>query len=245
MIKITKLKPLIFGTLGLVRISKTRSLMIKRSYRFLDTKRSIYPGIGATIIETQPDPLRSANLTVVLYPNGVISYVLEAQLLPNQVTIYNLSSATQHERGYSNFLKNLSMGSMVHNVELVPGKGGKIARSAGARAILLKRSGAHALLRLKSGAERLININCVAVIGVVANQNHFLRNFKKAGFSRLLNYRPHTRACSKNPVDHPLGGRTRGGAQPQNKNGLKSHTPTAKRRNHKLEVLSARKYKFK
>lgn len=244
MIKITKLSPLIFGKKGLARVSTTRSIMVKQSYRFLDTKRSVYPGIGATILQTQPDPTRSANVTVILYPNGVITYILEGQLLPDQNKLYNLKLASQHERGYSNFLKLLPIGSVVHNVELVPGKGGKIAKSAGSKALLLKRSGAHILLRLKSGAERLVGSNCMAVTGLVGNQNHFLRNLNRAGFARLLGRRPHTRACSKNPVDHPLGGRTRGGAQPQNINGKLSGTPTAKRRFHDLEILSARRHKL-
>jgi large subunit ribosomal protein L2 len=241
MIKITKLKPLIFGRRGLARVSQTRSIMVKKSYRFLDTKRTIYPGIGATIIQTQPDPTRSAEITVILYPNGVMTYILGVQLLANQNKIYNLSLASQHERGYSNFLKNLPIGSVVHNVELIPGKGGKLAKSAGARAILLRKSGEHTLLRMKSGAERLVGMNCVGVSGLVGNQNHFLRNVNTAGFARLLGHKPHTRACSKNPVDHPLGGRTRGGAQPQNINGKLSGTPTARSPSHQLEILSARK----
>ena len=235
---------MIFGKKGLARVSATRSIMVKQSYRFLDTKRSVYPGIGATILQTQPDPIRSANVTVILYPNGVITYILEGQLLPDQNKLYNLKLALQHERGYSNFLKFLPIGSVVHNVELVPGNGGKIAKSAGSKALLLKKSGAHTLLRMKSGAERLVRSNCMAVTGLVGNQNHFLRNLNRAGFARLLGRRPHTRACSKNPVDHPLGGRTRGGAQPQNINGKLSGTPTAKQRFHDLEILSARRHKL-
>jgi large subunit ribosomal protein L2 len=169
---------------------------------------------------------------------------LAAQYSINQTKTYNLQEPPlQQEKGWSNFLRFLPLGSIIHNIELVPGRGGQLSRAAGSRAVILSKYKDATLIKLKSGAQRYIHSNCVAVCGIVSNPNHFLRTLKKAGTSRLLSHRPHVRACSKNPVDHPLGGRTRGGT-PQNKNGLLTgiRTSTRKKRHH-LEKITAKQKK--
>jgi large subunit ribosomal protein L2 len=229
------------------KLTIAQNALTKKNYRFIDTKRIIYPGIGATILRSQPDPNRCGLITALLYPNAVVTYVLGAQLASNQTKIYNLYEPSfQYEKGWSNFLRFFPLGAIIHNIEIIPGQGGQLMRSAGNSAVVLKKSTKNILIKLKSGAQRLFHPNCIAVNGIVSNPNHFLRNLKKAGTSRLLGKRPHVRACSKNPVDHPLGGRTRGGMQPQNKNGLQTRTPTGKiRKHHHLEVFSARKKRLK
>jgi len=225
------------NTQGLITVA--RSSLVKQRYRFIETKRAIFPGIGATILTVQADPNRSAHIAIILYPNAVVAYILHAQLASDQIKIYNLQEPPLlHEKGWSNFLRFLPLGSVIHNIELVPGRGGKLVRAAGTSAIILKKHKDTTLIKLKSGAQRYFHSNCVATHGTLSNQQHFLTERKKAGTTRLLGFRPHVRACSMNPVDHPLGGRTRGGAQPQNKNGLKNFTATAKKRKYShLELV--------
>ena len=227
-------------------ITVPRKSLTKQLYRFLDTKRQAFPGVPAKILNTVSSPHHTGNINLILYPNGVLTYILSPLLSISQEHIYNLHEPNNHiDKGWSFFLNALPLGTIIHNIEMVPGNGGQLSKAAGNNSLLLKKTKNTALIKLKSGAHRIINPNCIATTGIVSNHNHFLKKLTKAGHSRLLGYRPHVRACSKNPVDHPLGGRTRGGIHPQNKNGLKVGTPTAKYKNKKLEVISSRKYRLK
>jgi len=214
----------------------------QKIYRHIDSKRRKFPGIASLILQKQHDPNRTAGILVLLYPNGSMLYILAPTLPATQTSIYNLkASKLIAETGWSSTLNNFPSGTVVHNIELIPGLGGQISRSAGNGAIIIKRSESHRVIKLKSGAQRGFSIHCMAVKGIASNANHFLQNLQKAGTAHKLGHRPHTRACAKNPVDHPLGGRTRGGAQPQNRNGILNNISTAGRhKGHKLQHISGR-----
>jgi large subunit ribosomal protein L2 len=214
----------------------------KKIYRFLDNKRSTFPGQSGLIIGKNYNPNNTSISLTLLYASGSMTYINSPILSQNQDTIYNLKVAEKFaDRGWSNFLYTFPRGTVVYNVELVPGMGGQLSRSAGNCSIVLKTSEQGTVIKLKSGCKYKLQSTCIAARGIVSNQDHFLRDLRKAGTARRLGIRPHTRACSKNPVDHPLGGRTRGGAQPQNKNGLKNHISTSRKKYNKRELISARK----
>jgi large subunit ribosomal protein L2 len=182
-------------------ITVPRNSLTKQLYRFLDTKRQIFPGVGAKILGTFSSTNRSGYISLLLYPNGVLSYVLSPQMISSQEHIYNLHEpSVRSDKGWSSFLHSLPLGTIIYNIELIPGNGGQLSKAAGNNSLLLKKKKNNVLIKLKSGAQRFVNNNCIAVSGIVSNQNHFLKNLKKAGTSRLLGFRPHVRACSKNPV---------------------------------------------
>ena len=227
----------------------SKSHLTKKLYRFIDTKRTAYPGTVALVLNYDSDQ----RITLMLFPNGTITQILCFEQ-PNDFTkdrnlrkTYNLHTHPNPQaKGWSNYINLFPNGTTIHNISLYPGEGGQLAKAPGTRGVILKKQKTHSLVKLKSGATRLIPAHAIAVCGVINNSNHFLKNLRKAGTSRMLGIRPHTRAASKNPVDHPLGGRTRGGAAPQNKNGLKNGSPTAKsRKKHQLEVKSSRKAKLR
>lgn len=246
--KYKKLKQLSFGlhqTGGRTKhgpiTSPRRGALIKKIYRFLDTKRKISMNINGGIILQHYiyDPNRTGFISLVSTTNGIITYILAADYSMDQERIYNLQEPPiKKERGWSNYLKKITLGTILYNIEFFPGNGGQIARAAGNFAVLLKKeqNKKRVVLKLKSGELRLVSQKCTGVTGITSNQKHFLRNYKKAGTTRHLGIRPRVRPSSMNPVDHPMGGRTRGGCAPQNKNG-KLNKKNKKKNNFKIAYL--------
>jgi len=220
-----------------------RGALVKHSYRFLDTKRVI-KGSGLIINPYLYDPNRSGYISLVMMPNGLLTYILAANLPKEQSRIYNLQEPPKrNEKGWSNYLKLIPLGTIIFNIEMIPGAGAKIARAAGNSAILLsnhEKLGKNVLLKLKSGEHRLVSSNAVASIGVTSHDIHFLRNYRTAGTIRRYGFRPKTRPSAMNPVDHPMAGRTKGGCAPKNRNGLLTGTKTSTKKNHHLILKTAR-----
>ena len=187
----------------------------KQHYRVIDFKRN-KDGIPARVERLEYDPNRSANIALVLYADGERRYILAPKGLEVGAEIQNGSTAPI-KAGNAMPLRNIPVGSLVHNVEMKPGKGGQIARSAGAGVQLVARQDEHATLRLRSGEMRKVPSDCRATIGEVGNAEHNLRSLGKAGAKRWRGVRPTVRGVAMNPVDHPHGGgegRTSGGRHP-------------------------------
>jgi large subunit ribosomal protein L2 len=187
----------------------------KRTYRVIDFKRDKI-GIPAKVASIEYDPNRSAHIALLNYADGEKRYILWPVGL---VVGANLMSGPAAEIFVGNALplENIPAGTMVHNIELRPGKGGQMARSAGAAAQLVSKEGGIALLKLPSGEVRRVPLICYATIGQVGNLDHENVSLGKAGRSRYLGRRPHNRGVTMNPVDHPHGGgegRTSGGRHP-------------------------------
>jgi large subunit ribosomal protein L2 len=187
----------------------------KQHYRVIDFKRN-KDGVPARVERIEYDPNRSANIALVLYADGERRYILAPKGLEVGAEIQNGSHAPI-KAGNAMPLRNIPVGSLVHNVEMKPGKGGQIARSAGAGVQLVARQDEHATLRLRSGEMRKVPADCRATIGEVGNAEHNLRSLGKAGAKRWRGVRPTVRGVAMNPVDHPHGGgegRTSGGRHP-------------------------------
>lgn len=187
----------------------------KQLYRLVDFKR-LKDGIPAKIERIEYDPNRSAHIALVLYADGQRSYVLAPKKLSVGDKIVSGPDAPI-KTGNCLPLQNIPVGTVIHAVELQPGKGAQLARSAGASVQLIAREGSHALLRMRSGEIRRVPVNCRATIGEVGNTAHNLINYGKAGAKRWRGIRPTVRGVAMNPVDHPHGGgegRTSGGRHP-------------------------------
>jgi len=184
----------------------------KRKYRMVDFKRRKLD-IPATVERLEYDPNRTAFIAFVRYEDGEVAYILAPQRLAvGDVVI--ASDRADIKPGNAMPMKNMPVGTIVHNVELKLGRGGQMARSAGCYAQLIGKDGGYAQLRLSSGELRLVRGECFATVGAVSNPDNQNINLGKAGRNRWLGRRPHVRGISMNPVDHPLGGRTNGGAHP-------------------------------
>ncbi|WP_428241715.1 50S ribosomal protein L2 [Gynuella sp.] len=187
----------------------------KHHYRRIDFKRN-KDGIPAKIERLEYDPNRSANIALVLYADGERRYILA----PKGVSAGDVIESGEHtpvKTGNTMPLRSIPLGSVVHNVEMKPGKGGQMARSAGTSVQLVAREGAHATIRLRSGEMRKVPADCRATLGEVSNSEHSLRQLGKAGAKRWRGVRPTVRGVAMNPVDHPHGGgegRTSGGRHP-------------------------------
>lgn len=187
----------------------------KHHYRIVDFKRN-KDGIPAKVERLEYDPNRSANIALVLYADGERRYILAPKGLTAGDMIQSGEDAPI-KAGNTLPLRNMPLGSVIHNIELKPGKGGQIARSAGAFVQLVARDGAYVTVRLRSGEMRKILAECRATLGEVGNAEHMLRSLGKAGASRWRGVRPTVRGVAMNPVDHPHGGgegRTSGGRHP-------------------------------
>lgn len=176
----------------------------KRKYRLIDFKRN-KDGIPGRVATIEYDPNRSANIALINYVDGEKRYILAPKNLRVGDTIMSGPDA-DIKVGNALPLKNIPVGTTIHNIELKPGKGGQLVRSAGAEAQLLGKEGKYALVRLRSGETRLILATCRATIGQVGNVEHELINIGKAGRSRWLGRRPTVRGSAMNPSDHPHGG---------------------------------------
>jgi large subunit ribosomal protein L2 len=187
----------------------------KRNYRLIDFKRDKknIPGKVATV---EYDPNRTARIALITYADGEKRYILHPVGLKVGDTVL-AGENVDILPGNCLPLKNIPLGTMVHNVELKMGKGGQIARSAGSAVQVVAKEGFYATVKMPSGELRLINIECVATVGQVGNIDHENVSIGKAGRNRWLGKRPHVRGVAMNPVDHPLGGgegKTSGGRHP-------------------------------
>jgi large subunit ribosomal protein L2 len=188
----------------------------KRSYRLVDFKRRKFD-VEATVERLEYDPNRTAFIALIKYDDGELSYIIAPQRLAAGDKVISSTKGADVKPGNTMPLQSIPVGTIVHNVEMKPGKGGQIARSAGAYVQLVGRDQGMAILRLNSGEQRLVHGSCLATIGAVSNPDHGNTNDGKAGRSIWKGKRPHVRGVAMNPVDHPHGGgegRTSGGRHP-------------------------------
>ena len=184
----------------------------KRAFRVIDFRRA-KRDVVATVERLEYDPNRTAFIALLTYEDGEQAYILAPQRLKAGDTVV-CGDKVDIKPGNAMPLKNMPVGTIVHNVELRAGRGGQLARSAGCYAQLIGKDGGYAQLRLNSGELRLVRGECLASIGAVSNADNQNTSLGKAGRSRWLGVRPQTRGISMNPVDHPHGGRTNGGKPP-------------------------------
>ncbi len=188
----------------------------KRTYRLVDFKRTRFD-IVATVERLEYDPNRTAFIALITYDGGEQSYIIAPQRLGAGDKVISSMSAVDIKPGNAMPLEKMPVGTIVHNIELKPRKGGQVARSAGAYAQYVGRDHGWAILRFNSGEQRIVHGSCLATVGSVSNPDHSNTNLGKAGRKRWLGKRPSVRGVAMNPVDHPHGGgegRTSGGRHP-------------------------------
>lgn len=192
----------------------------KRAYRLIDFLRD-KDGVAGVVKTIEYDPNRSARIALIAYTDGEKRYIVAPTGLQVGSTVQS-GLGTQPELGNTLFLSEIPLGTVIHCIELHPGQGAQMARSAGTYAQLLAREGKYAIIKLPSGETRMILTACRATIGAVSNPDHSLERSGKAGRTRHLGWRAHNRGVSMNPVDHPMGGgegRSSGG-HPRSRKGL-------------------------
>ena len=244
--EITKKRPEKSLTLSLKRISArnnqgrrtvtSRGGGSKRLYRIIDFKRNKF-GVPAKVASIEYDPNRSSNIALLNYKDGEKRYIIAPVGVKVGDNLMSGKEEVEIRPGNTMPLSAIPLGTSIHNVELRPGKGGQIARSAGQTAQLMAKEGKYAHIRMPSSEVRLIHVSCLATIGQVGNLDHENVSLGKAGKSRHLGRRPHTRAVVKNPVDHPMGGgegKSSGGRHPCTPKG----TPTKGYRTRKKKPSS-------
>ncbi|MFN4315202.1 MAG: 50S ribosomal protein L2 [Chitinophagaceae bacterium] len=190
----------------------------KKKYRIIDFKRN-KQGV-AEVMSIEYDPNRTAFIALLQYADGEKRYILAPQGLQVGAKVES-GDAVAPEIGNALQMKNMPLGTNIHNIEMQPGQGGKLARSAGSSAQLTNKEEKYAVLKMPSGELRKILINCYATVGVISNSDHSLQSMGKAGRNRWKGIRPRNRGVAMNPVDHPMGGgegRASGG-QPRSRNG--------------------------
>ena len=184
--------------------SRHRGGGAKKIYRIIDFKRNKI-GVVGTVAHIEYDPNRTANIALIQYEDGEKRYILH----PVGLKVGDKIEAGEHvdiKVGNALKLREIPVGTLIHNIEMKPEKGGQLARSAGSYAQLMGKEGNYAQLRLPSGEMRVVLLDCMATIGQVGNLDHELVNMGKAGKKRLTGRRPHVRGSAMNPVDHPHGG---------------------------------------
>ena len=215
----------------------------KRKYRIIDFKRD-KENIPATVKSIEYDPNRSSWIALLHYADGEKRYILAPDGLEVGAKL-NAGKGIQPDIGNSLFLSDIPLGSIIHNIELHPGQGGMIARSAGTYAQLSAREGKYAIIKLPSGESRMILKTCKASMGSVSNPDHNLQSLGKAGKKRWMGRRPRTRGVAMNPVDHPMGGgegKASGGI-PRSRNGqyAKGQKTRNKKKASNKFIISKRK----
>lgn len=216
----------------------------KKKYRIIDFKRD-KENVQAEVLTVEYDPNRSANICLIQYSDGEKRYIIAPQGIKIGQTVAS-GEGIEPEIGNSLYLKEIPLGTVIHNIELTPGKGAQLARSAGTYAQLASRDGKYAIIKLPSGETRMVLITCKATIGAVSNSEHSLIRSGKAGRSRWLGRRPRVRGVVMNPVDHPMGGgegRASGG-HPRSRKGLPAKgykTRAPKKASSKLIIESRKK----
>jgi large subunit ribosomal protein L2 len=184
----------------------------KKAYRTIDFRRAKHDA-PATVERIEYDPNRTGFIALIKYPDGEQAYILA----PQRLSVGDTIVAGDHvdvKPGNAMPLGNIPVGTIVHNIELKIGKGGQLARSAGTYAQIVGRDGEYVILRLNSTEQRLVHGRCMATIGAVSNPDHMNISIGKAGRMRWKGRMPHNRGITMNPVDHPHGGRTKGGGHP-------------------------------
>lgn len=215
----------------------------KRKYRIIDFKRD-KDGVAAVVNSIQYDPNRTARIALLQYEDGEKRYIVAPNGLQVGQTVKS-GTGIEPEIGNSLPLAEMPMGTLVHNIELHPGQGGVMARSAGAYAQLTSREGKYAVLKLPSGESRMVLTSCRATVGTVGNTEHNLEKSGKAGRSRWLGRRPRVRGVVMNPVDHPMGGgegRSSGG-HPRSRKGVlaKGYKTRSKKKASSKYIVERRK----
>ena len=208
----------------------------KRRYRVVDFKRDKF-GIPATVKTIEYDPNRTAFIALLSYADGEKRYIVAPNGLKEGQTVVS-GKGVAPEVGNTLFLSEIPLGATIHNIELRPGQGAVMVRSAGSYAQLMARDGKYAIVKLASGEVRMILQTCLATIGTVSNSEHSLQNSGKAGRSRWLGRRPRTRPVAMNPVDHPMGGgegRASGG-HPRSRNGIPAKGYKTRTRKNKSNI---------
>ncbi|MBE6446467.1 MAG: 50S ribosomal protein L2 [Alphaproteobacteria bacterium] len=209
--------------------SRRRGGGVKKAYRLVDFKRQKLD-MTAVVERLEYDPNRTAFIALIKYEDGTQSYILAPQRLAAGDKVIAAATA-DIKPGNAMQLKNMPVGTIVHNIEMQPGRGGQLARSAGCYAQLIGKDAGYAQIRLSSGELRLVRAECFATVGAVSNADHQNTTLAKAGRARWLGIRPSVRGIAMNPVDHPHGGRTNGGRNPVSPWGWK--TKGKKTRNNK------------
>ncbi|MDD3569301.1 MAG: 50S ribosomal protein L2 [Bacteroidales bacterium] len=215
----------------------------KRRYRIIDFARD-RDGVAAVVKTIEYDPNRSARIALVVYADGEKRYIIAPAGLQVGQTIMS-GKGVAPELGNTLYLSEIPLGTVVHNIELKPGQGGIMARSAGSYAQLLAREGKYAVLKLPSGEIRMVLTSCKATVGTVSNSDHALTRSGKAGRSRWLGRRPRVRGVVMNPVDHPMGGgegRSSGG-HPRSRKGIpaKGYKTRSKKKQSSKFIVERRK----
>ena len=216
----------------------------KRRYRAIDFKRDKF-NIPGKVAEIEYDPNRSANIALITYADGEKRYILCPKGLEVGTTILS-GKASPIEVGNALPLEDIPVGRVVHNVEMEPGRGAQLVRTAGASALIAAKEGKFVTLKLPSGEMRMVNSRCLATIGVVGNEDHMNTQLGKAGRSRWIGKRPKVRGVVMNPVDHPHGGgegRTSGGRHPVTPWGkpTRGYKTRNKRKNSNKFIVKRRK----
>ncbi len=215
----------------------------KRQYRIIDFKRN-KDGIPAKVVSVEYDPNRTARIALLQYADGEKRYILAPAALKVGATVMSGETAEIHP-GNCLKLRNIPVGSVIHNIELRPGKGAQMVRSAGNSAQLLAREGEYATIRLGSGEVRLVHRECRATLGQIGNAEHENIQVGKAGRSRWLGKRPEVRGVAMNPIDHPHGGgegKTSGGRHPSSPWGwLTKGYRTRKKKNQSNKFIIKRR----
>ncbi len=176
----------------------------RRKYRIIDFKRN-KDGMPATVIGIEYDPNRSANIALIQYEDGTKAYIIAPLGLTDGDVVISGEGA-DIKPGNALFIKDIPVGTLIHNIEIYPGKGGQLVRSAGNSAQLMAKEGNYAQVRLPSGEVRMIRLDCKATIGIIGNQQHENISIGKAGRKRHMGWRPTVRGVVMNPNDHPHGG---------------------------------------
>ena len=215
----------------------------KRKYRIIDFKRN-KSNVSAEVLSIEYDPNRTAFIALLQYSDGEKRYIIAPQGLKVGQSVISGENVVP-ELGNTMKLKNIPLGTVISCIELNPGQGAKMARSAGTYAQLVNRDGKYAILKMPSGENRMILVECLAMIGAVSNSDHQLTVSGKAGRSRWLGRRPRTRAVVMNPVDHPMGGgegRASGG-HPRDRKGkpAKGYKTRSKKKQSNKFILEKRK----
>lgn len=202
----------------------------KKKSRIIDFKRNKFD-IPATVKSIEYDPTRSARIALLYYADGEKTYIIAPEGITVGQTVVSGENVAP-EVGNTLPLAKIPLGTIIHNIELKPGKGGAMARSAGSYVQLLAREGKYATVKLPSGETRKVLVTCLATVGAVSNSDHMNVNLGKAGRKRWLGRRPRTRGVAMNPVDHPMGGGEgkSSGGHPRSRTGLyakgkKTRTP--------------------
>ncbi|MBC3541924.1 50S ribosomal protein L2 [Rufibacter sediminis] len=209
----------------------------KQKFRIIDFKRQKY-GVPATVKAIEYDPNRTARIALLFYADGEKAYIIAPSGLAVDSTVVS-GPGVAPEVGNALPLSDIPLGTIVHNIELHPGQGAVLARSAGSYAQLVAREGRYATLKLPSGEMRMVLVNCMATVGTVSNADHMNVKLGKAGRSRWMGIRPRVRGVAMNPVDHPMGGGEgkSSGGHPRSRKGLYAKGKKTRNKNKFSENL--------